>query len=92
MANVAGPPPPAEPPGLPDYVLNPNATLGDASANWRYGKAPDYTNTRQVYEESALLLQPKSHIHQLTPMQQKLKTTPRAPFQISSKTLSKTGR
>jgi len=44
--------PPTEAPGLPDYLLNPNAVLGDESAKWRYGKAPDYSNTRKVYEES----------------------------------------
>ena len=36
---------------LPDYLTNPNAVLGD-SAHWRYGKAPDYSNTRAVYEKS----------------------------------------
>ena len=36
---------------LPDYLTSPNATLGD-TANWRYGKAPDYSNTRAVYEKS----------------------------------------
>jgi hypothetical protein len=46
--------PPAEALGLPDYVLNPNAVLGDSSAKWRYGKAPDYSNTRKVYQESTL--------------------------------------
>lgn len=49
-ADVQSPPP--ETPGLPDYLLNPNAVLGDESADWRYGKAPDYSNTRKVYEES----------------------------------------
>lgn len=52
MAAAAVEPAPAETPGLPDYVLDPNATLNDASANWRYGRAPDYTQTRKVYEES----------------------------------------
>lgn len=52
MADVEAPPPPSEAPGLPDYVLNPNAVLGDDSAKWRYGKAPDYSNTRKVYEQS----------------------------------------
>jgi len=42
--------PPVETPGLPDYLLDPNATLKDDSAKWRYGRAPDYTNTRKVYE------------------------------------------
>lgn len=44
--------PPAETPGLPDYLLNPNAVLGDDTAKWRYGRAPDYSNTRKVYEET----------------------------------------
>ena len=52
MAATATEPAPVEAPGLPDYVLNPNATLSDASANWRHGRAPDYTQTRKVYEES----------------------------------------
>ncbi|KAH8674519.1 hypothetical protein BGZ60DRAFT_404175 [Tricladium varicosporioides] len=44
--------PPAEPVGLPDYLLDPDATLKDASANWRYGRAPDYTKTRKVFNET----------------------------------------
>ena len=36
---------------LPDYLTNPDAVLGDA-AHWRYGRAPDYSNTRAVYEKS----------------------------------------
>jgi len=39
-------------PALPDYVLNPNAVLGDKQAQWRYGRAPDYSKTRKVWEES----------------------------------------
>ena len=38
-------------PALPDYVLDPNAVLKD-TAEWRYGKAPDYNNTRSVFERS----------------------------------------
>ena len=38
-------------PALPDYLTNPNAVLGD-TAEWRYGRAPDYSNTRKVYENS----------------------------------------
>lgn len=38
-------------PGLPDYLLDPNAVLGDKSESWRYGRAPDYSKTRKVYEE-----------------------------------------
>ena len=41
----------APPPALPDYLLNPNAVLQDTS-KWRYGKAPDYSNTRTVFEKS----------------------------------------
>jgi hypothetical protein len=41
-------------PGLPDYLLDPNAVLKDESAKWRYGQAPDYSNTRKVYNESEL--------------------------------------
>lgn len=37
--------------GLPDYVLDHNAVMKD-EANWRYGRAPDYTKTRKVWEES----------------------------------------
>jgi hypothetical protein len=40
--------------GLPDYLLDPNAVLKDESAKWRYGQAPDYSNTRKVYNESEL--------------------------------------
>lgn len=43
---------PTETSALPDYLLDPNATLKDESAEWRYGKAPDYSNTRKVYEQS----------------------------------------
>jgi hypothetical protein len=43
---------PAEAPGLPDYLIDPNAVLKDNSATWRYGRAPDYSNTRNVYEQS----------------------------------------
>lgn len=35
----------------PDYLLSPNAVLGDKIESWRYGKAPDYTKTRKVFEE-----------------------------------------
>lgn len=44
--------PPTETPGLPDYLLDPNATLKDDSAKWRYGQAPDYSTTREVYEQT----------------------------------------
>lgn len=38
-------------PALPDYLSDPNAVLKDAS-QWRYGRAPDYSNTRTVFEQS----------------------------------------
>jgi hypothetical protein len=52
MAEVEIQDPAAEAPVLPDYMLDPNAVLGDNSAEWRYGRAPDYSNTRKVYEQS----------------------------------------
>lgn len=36
---------------LPDYVLDANAVMKD-EANWRHGRAPDYTKTRQVWADS----------------------------------------
>ncbi|EEP82034.1 conserved hypothetical protein [Uncinocarpus reesii 1704] len=36
-------------PALPDYVLDCDAVLKDDVA-WRYGRAPDYSKTRKVYE------------------------------------------
>ncbi|KAL3487325.1 hypothetical protein BJX62DRAFT_228121 [Aspergillus germanicus] len=36
---------------LPDYVLDPNAVLGDDVA-WRYKRAPSYTKTREYYEQT----------------------------------------
>ncbi|KAG9245553.1 hypothetical protein BJ878DRAFT_533829 [Calycina marina] len=43
---------PTGPPGLPDYVLDPNAVLKDTTAVWRYQRPPDYTNTRRVYNHT----------------------------------------
>ena len=37
---------------LPDYLTDPNAVLKDSQAKWRYGRAPDYSKTRKVYQES----------------------------------------
>ncbi|RDW82862.1 hypothetical protein BP6252_03974 [Coleophoma cylindrospora] len=37
---------------IPDYCLNPNAVLEDDILSWRYGRAPDYTNTRKVYQQT----------------------------------------
>ncbi|KAK2749252.1 hypothetical protein FQN57_006868 [Myotisia sp. PD_48] len=39
-------------PGLPDYVLNQDAVLGDSEAAWRYGRAPDYSKTRAFFQET----------------------------------------
>lgn len=36
---------------LPDYLTNPNAVAGDEGVQWRFGKAPDYSNTRRVWAE-----------------------------------------
>ncbi|KAF2499170.1 hypothetical protein BU16DRAFT_547598 [Lophium mytilinum] len=47
-------------PALPDYLTDQNAVLGDVEATWRYGKPPDYSNTRKVFEET------KSKIHPAT--------------------------
>jgi hypothetical protein len=38
-------------PALPDYVTDPDAVLKD-QAHWRYGRAPDYSKTRQVFAKS----------------------------------------
>lgn len=35
----------------PDYLTNPDAVSGD-SANWRNGRAPDYSNTRRVWAQT----------------------------------------
>ena len=48
--------PPAEPaaPAVPDYLASPNAVFSDPGVEWRYGKAPDYSKTRKVWEEGEL--------------------------------------
>lgn len=44
--------PPAEAaPAVPDYLASPNAVFNDEGVQWRYGKAPDYSKTRKVWEE-----------------------------------------
>jgi hypothetical protein len=45
---------------LPDYVLDPNAVLNDKDAAWRHGGPPDYSKTREFYEEST---HPQHSIH-----------------------------
>ncbi|KAI7371924.1 hypothetical protein KC328_g17445, partial [Hortaea werneckii] len=47
-------PEPAAPepaPAVPDYLASPNAVFNDVGVQWRYGKAPDYSKTRKVWEE-----------------------------------------
>ena len=46
------PPPPA--PAIPDYLASPNAVFKDEGVQWRYGRAPDYSKTRKVWEEGKL--------------------------------------
>lgn len=38
-------------PALPDFLLSPNAVFNDQGVKWRYGRAPDYSKTRKVWEE-----------------------------------------
>ncbi|KAK5131716.1 hypothetical protein LTR08_000604 [Meristemomyces frigidus] len=38
-------------PGVPDYLASPNAVFNDEGVKWRYGRAPDYSKTRKVWEE-----------------------------------------
>jgi len=46
------PAPASEPaPAVPDYLASPNAVFGDEGVQWRYGRAPDYSKTRKVWEE-----------------------------------------
>lgn len=51
-AEVQQPPAQEPAPGLPDYLTDPDAVLKDHDANWRYGRAPDYSKTRKVFAES----------------------------------------
>jgi hypothetical protein len=51
-ADVQMPPAQEAAPALPDYLTNPDATLGDKDAKWRYGRAPDYSKTRKMFAES----------------------------------------
>ncbi|KZF23613.1 hypothetical protein L228DRAFT_120694 [Xylona heveae TC161] len=43
---------PTPAPALPDYVLDADAVLRDTEAAWRYGRPPNYSNTRKVYGQS----------------------------------------
>ena len=36
---------------LPDYLTSPDAVSKDDGAQWRFGKAPNYSNTRRVWRE-----------------------------------------
>ena len=40
--------------GTPDFLTSPDAVLKDEAA-WRYGRAPDYSNTREVFRQSTFL-------------------------------------
>ena len=62
MATTEVEAPPTNTPDLPDYLLDPNAVLKDNTANWRYGRAPDYSNTRKVYTQSKFKRHLCSHI------------------------------
>lgn len=48
--------PSSKPQKLPDYLLDSDAVLKDDVPSWRYGRAPDYTKTREVYNQSMLYL------------------------------------
>lgn len=50
-ADVQQPPADAATSGVPDYLASPNAIFDDEGVQWRYGKAPDYSKTRKVWEE-----------------------------------------
>ncbi|KAE8342520.1 hypothetical protein BDV24DRAFT_130479 [Aspergillus arachidicola] len=39
-------------PALPDYVLDADAVLKDTEAAWRHGRVPNYSKTRQFYEQT----------------------------------------
>lgn len=43
---------PKEAAAVPDYLASPNAVFDDKDVQWRYGRAPDYSKTRAVWEES----------------------------------------
>ena len=57
---------PTEPaaPALPDYVTDPDAVLKD-TADWRYGRAPDYSKTRKVYAETKSMTHEAGSLPQL---------------------------
>lgn len=51
-AETENPPAEAPAPALPDYVLDADAVLKDANVKWRHGRAPDYSKTRKIWNES----------------------------------------
>ncbi|KAF2839769.1 hypothetical protein M501DRAFT_932858 [Patellaria atrata CBS 101060] len=53
MTTVEQSPQPSDPAQeLPDYLTDPNAVLKDSDAKWRYGRAPDYSKTRDVFAKT----------------------------------------
>ncbi|KAK4160422.1 hypothetical protein QBC43DRAFT_245596 [Cladorrhinum sp. PSN259] len=55
----------ASAPKLPDYVLDPDAVLKDSNINWRYGKAPDYSRTREFFEQTKKTTHPAASLPDL---------------------------
>ncbi|KAF2794080.1 hypothetical protein K505DRAFT_242876 [Melanomma pulvis-pyrius CBS 109.77] len=52
-------------PALPDYLTDPDAVLKDSHAKWRYGQAPDYSKTRQVFAETKRMSHEAASLPQL---------------------------
>lgn len=50
---------------IPDYCLSPNAVFADQGVQWRYGRAPDYTNTRGVWAEGTINRKRQFFVHTL---------------------------
>ncbi|KAL4998739.1 hypothetical protein BDV10DRAFT_166151 [Aspergillus recurvatus] len=50
---------------LPDYVLDPNAVLGDTAASWRYNRPPDYSKTREYFEKTKTTSHPAGSLEDL---------------------------
>jgi hypothetical protein len=47
--DVAAPEPAPAP--IPDYMTDPDAVSKDEGVEWRFGKAPNYSNTRKVWAQ-----------------------------------------
>lgn len=101
VADVQQPPAEDPAPALPDYLTDPNAVLKDKDVNWRYGRAPDYSKTRKVFEESESSPKPSMTLcsfpsplppYSPTPHQPNKNRTPQTRSPNSSKTWSKTGK